>query len=108
MAEIRFLVHLIVIFQGTSQRSYRDTAIILDIGHYLYRTKNESLLKITVGNGRRLSGVRDRLLLKNFKPPPSESVRHPLRKNPSVRRPLGRKLIGPPSDLVFMAARRTD
>ena len=51
MAEIRFLVHLIVIFQGTSQRSYRDTAIILDIGHYLYRTKNESLLKITVGNG---------------------------------------------------------
>ena len=64
MAEIRFLVHLIVIFQGTSQRSYRDTAIILDIGHYLYRTKNESLLKITVGNGRRLSGVRDRLLLK--------------------------------------------
>ena len=34
MAEIRFLVHYIVTFQGTSQRSYSDTAIILAISHY--------------------------------------------------------------------------
>jgi len=46
MAEIRFLVHQIVIFQGTSQGSYSDTVIILAIGHY--GSKNESLLKIKV------------------------------------------------------------